>query len=333
MKKYNVAVVGATGNVGREVLSILSERNFPVGNIYAIASRASLGKKISFGEEKILLATTLDAVDFSKVDIAFFAAGSSVSKEHVEKIAKLGCIVIDKSSYFRNNANVPLIVPEVNAEAIKTHKNIIASPNCSVIPLAVALKPLHDEAQIKRIVVSTYQSVSGAGKRAMDELFNQTKGVFTYQTPDPHEFTKRIAFNVIPHIDDFMPSGDTKEEWKMEVELKKILGKEIELSATCVRVPVFVGHSASVNVEFEEELSATNARNLLKKAAGVEVLDRPQDNLYATPIEVVREDAVFVSRIRKDTSVDSGLNMWIVSDNLRKGAALNAVQIAELLIK
>ncbi len=332
-KKYNIAVVGATGNVGREVLSILSEREFPVDNIYAIASRASLGKKISFGDTQVLLATTLDAVDFSKVDIAFFAAGSAVSKEHVEKIAKQGCIVIDKSSCFRNNKNVPLIVPEVNPEAIKTHNNIIASPNCSVIPLVVALKPLHDEARIKRIVVSTYQSVSGAGKKAMDELFNQTKGVFTYQTPDPQEFIKRIAFNVIPHIDDFMPSGNTKEEWKMEMETKKILGNDIELTSTCVRVPVFVGHSASVNVEFEESLSVVDARKILKKATGVEVLDRPEDNLYATPIDVVREDAVFVSRIRKDPTLDSGLNMWIVSDNLRKGAALNAVQIAELIIK
>jgi aspartate-semialdehyde dehydrogenase len=333
MKKYNIAVVGATGNVGREVLSLLSEREFPVDKVYAIASRASLGKEVSFGDTEILKATTIDEVDFSKVDFAFFAAGSAVSKEHAESIAKQGCIVIDKSSYFRNKKHVPLIVPEVNPEAIKNHRNIIASPNCSVIPLMVALKPLHDAAEIKRIVVSTYQSVSGAGKAAMDELYSQTKGIYTYQAPNPIAFTKRIAFNVIPHIDDFLPSGETKEEWKMEVETKKILGEEIALSATCVRVPVFIGHSASVNIEFEESLSVADAKKLLKKAPGIEVLDNPEGNIYATPVECVREDTVFVSRIRKDPTVDSGLNMWIVSDNLRKGAALNSVQIAELLIK
>lgn len=333
MKKYNIAVVGATGNVGREVLSLLSEREFPVDKVYAIASRASLGKDVSFGDTEILKVTTLDKVDFSKVDFAFFAAGSAVSKEHAEAIAKQGCIVIDKSSYFRNKKHVPLIVPEVNPEAMQNHSNIIASPNCSVIPLMVALKPLHDAAEIKRIVVSTYQSVSGAGKESMDELYSQTKGIYTYQAPDPKAFTKRIAFNVIPHIDEFLPSGETKEEWKMDIETKKILGAEITLTATCVRVPVFIGHSASVNIEFEENLSLADAKKLLKKAAGIEVLDRPEENIYATPVECVREDAVFVSRIRKDQTVDSGLNMWIVSDNLRKGAALNSVQIAELLIK
>ena len=333
MKKYNIAVIGATGNVGREVLSILHERNFPVNNVYAIASRASLGKDVSFGDQDILKIQDIDSVDFSKVDIAFFAAGSAVAKEYAEKIASQGCIVIDKSSHFRMNVNVPLIIPEVNLEAIKTHKNIIANPNCSVIPLMVALKPLHMEAQIKRITVSTYQSVSGAGKKAMEELYKQTKGIFTYQEPEPQEFPKRIAFNVIPHIDEFMPSGSTKEEWKMEVETKKILGAEINLTATCVRVPVFVGHSAAVNVEFEENITVAQAKKLLGAAPGVTVLDQQKDGGYATPIDVVREDAVFVSRIRKDPSLDSGLNLWVVADNLRKGAALNAVQIAEALVK
>jgi aspartate-semialdehyde dehydrogenase len=332
-KKYNIAIVGATGNVGREILSILDEREFPVDNVYVIASQASLGKDVSFGEQVILKIQTIDSVDFKNVDIAFFCAGSAVSKEYAEKIAADGCIVIDKSSYFRMNKKVPLIVPEVNAEDMKNHKNIIASPNCSTIPLMVALKPLHDEAQIKRIVVSTYQSVSGSGKAAMDELFNQTKGMFTYQEPEPKEFTKRIAFNIIPHIDDFMPSGATKEEWKMEAETKKILGQDVELSATCVRVPVFIGHSAAVNIEFEEDLSLAEARKLIKSAPGIELVDKHQDAGYATPIDIVREDAVFVSRLRKDPTVDSGLSMWVVSDNLRKGAALNAVQIAEALIK
>ena len=330
--KYNIAIIGATGNVGRELLSLLDERNFPVDNVYAVASRASLGKEVSFGEKTLLTVIAMEDLDFSEVDIAFFAAGSQVSKEYAEKVAKQGCVVIDKSAYFRMNKNVPLIVPEVNPEEINNHNNIIASPNCTVIPLMLALKPLHLEAQIKRVVVSTYQSVSGAGKKAMDELFNQTKGIYTYQAPDPKEFTKRISFNVIPHIDDFMPSGDTKEEWKMEVETKKILGKEIEFSATCVRVPVFVGHSASVNIEFEENITAAQARKLLKTAPGVELVDKQEDGGYATPLDSVREDAVFVSRVRKDTSVDSGLNIWVVADNLRKGAALNAVQTAELLI-
>lgn len=332
-EKYNIAVIGATGNVGREVLSILDERNFPIDEIHAVASSASLGKEVSFGEEVILKATTIEQVNFKNVDIAFFAAGSAISKEHAQKIADSGCIVIDKAAHFRNNPKVPLIVPEVNPEAIKDHKNIICSPNCSVIPMMVALKPLDDEAAIKRIVVSTYQSVSGAGKKAMDELFNQTKGMLMYQEATPAEFSKRIAFNVIPHIDDFLPSGLTKEEWKMEVETKKILGDEVNISATCVRVPVFVGHGAAVNVEFEEDITAAAAKKILKSAEGIQVMDKSQDGGYATPIDVVREDAVFVSRIRKDTSVDSGLSMWVVADNLRKGAALNAVQIAELLIK
>lgn len=332
-KKYNVAIIGATGNVGRELLSIIAERKFPVDQVHVIASRASLGKEVSFGEEIILKVDVIDDLDFSKIDIAFFAAGSSVAKEYAQKAADSGCIVIDKSSYFRMNKNIPLIVPEVNPEAIKNHKNIIASPNCSVIPLMVVLKPLHNYAQIKRIVVSTYQSVSGAGKKAMDELFSQTKGSFMYQENEPKEFTKRIAFNVIPHIGEFMASGETTEEWKMDVELKKVLDETIAVNATCVRVPVFVGHSASVNVEFEEELSVSQAKKLLQVTNGVTLKDKHQDGGYATPIDVVRDDEIFVSRIRKDSTVDSGLSMWIVADNLRKGAALNAVQIAELLIK
>lgn len=332
-KKYNIAVIGATGNVGREVLSILAERNFPVDKVYAIASQSSLGKEVSFGEEEILKVTSLIDFDFKNVDIAFFAAGSEISKEYAKKAAECGCIVIDKTSHFRMNKKVPLIIPEVNPEALKEHENIVASPNCSVIPILVALKPLHDAAQIKRVVISTYQSVSGAGKKAMDELFNQTKGMFLYQEEDPQEFTKRIAFNVIPHIGDFMPSGETLEEWKTTVETKKILGEEIEVTSTCVRVPVFVGHSAAVNVEFEEDITPLQAKKLLEKAPGVEVLDKMIDGGYATPVDSVRDDAVLVSRIRKDLSVDSGLNLWVVGDNLRKGAALNAVQIAELLIK
>ena len=333
MKKYNIAVVGATGNVGREVLSMLAEREFPVDNIYAIASSGSFGKKVSFGEETILHVTTMDKVDFSQVDFAFFAAGSHVSKEYAEKIAKQGCIVIDKSSYFRVHKNVPLIVPEVNPEDLKNHNNIIACPNCTVIPLVVALKPLHEKAEIKRVVVSTYQAVSGAGKEAMDELFNQTKSMFGHQPSNEGKiFPKRIAFNVIPQIDDFMANGNTKEEWKMEIEAKKILGNEIELTATCVRVPVFIGHSAAVNVEFEEELTVVDARKILKKSPGIEIFDKQEDGGYITPMEAVRDDAVFVSRIRKDNSCANGLNFWLVTDNLRKGAALNAVQIAETLI-
>lgn len=330
---YNIAVIGATGNVGREILALLAERNFPVDNIYAVASSASLGKEVSFGDEKVLKVTTIENVDFKNVDIAFFAAGSAVSKEYGQKIADSGCIVIDKSSFFRTGPKVPLVVPEVNPESLIGHKNIIASPNCSVIPLMVALKPLHDAACIKRIVVSTYQSVSGAGKDAMDELFLQTKGMLMYQEATASVFPKRIAFNIIPHIDEFMPSGYTKEEWKMEVETKKILGSEIEVTATCVRVPVFVGHSASVNVEFEEDITVAQAKKILRSAKGIEVMDKNEDAGYATPIDAVRFDEVFVSRIRKDPTVDSGLNLWVVTDNLRKGAALNSIQIAELLIK
>lgn len=332
MKKYNVAVIGATGNVGREVLSILDERAFPIKHIYAVASQASLGKDVSFGEEKILKTTIINDLNFSDIDIAFFAAGSEISKAYAKIAAEKGCIVIDKASYFRMNKDVPLIVPEVNPEAINKHNNIIASPNCSVIPLVVALKPLHDAAQIKRITVATYQSVSGAGKRAMDELYQQTKGKYIYQEPLIKEFPKQISFNIIPHIGDFMGSGETTEEWKMTVETKKILGEEIELVATCVRVPVFLGHSLAVNIEFEEALTLQDAKKLLKSAKGVTVLDSHKDGGYATPIDTVREDEVFISRIRKDPTVDSGISLWIVADNLRKGAALNAVQIAETLI-
>jgi aspartate-semialdehyde dehydrogenase len=333
MKKYNIAVIGATGNVGREILSILDERKFPVNNIYAVASSASLGKEVSFGDIIILKIESIDNLDFKNIDIAFFAAGSSVSKEYANIAAKAGCIVIDKSSHFRMNPNVPLIVPEVNPEEINNHKNIIASPNCTVTPIVMALKPLHDAAQVKRVIVSTYQAVSGAGKKAMDELFQQTKAILMYQETSIKEFPKRIAFNVIPQVDEFMPSGETKEEWKMTIETQKILGKEIQLTSTCVRVPVFVGHSASVNIEFEENISVNDAKKILSSFPGITLVDQNRKAGYATAIDIVRDDNIFISRIRKDTSVDSGLSLWIVSDNLRKGAALNAVQIAELLIK
>ena len=332
-KKYNIAIIGATGNVGREILSILDEREFPVDNAYAIASSSSLGKEVSFGDRKTLKCQRIDEFDFSTVDIAFFAAGSAISKEYGQKAADSGCIVIDKSAHFRMNKNVPLVVPEVNPESLDNHKNIIASPNCSVIPLMVALNPLHEEAEIKRIVVSTYQSVSGAGKKAMDELFQQTKAMFIHKEDEPREFSKRIAFNVIPHIDTFMPSGETKEEWKMDVETKKILGDEVHVTATCVRVPVFIGHSAAVNVEFEENITVDQAKKILKTTEGITLMNDLRDGEYATPVDSVRDDAILVSRLRKDPTVDSGLNLWIVGDNLRKGAALNAVQIAELLIK
>lgn len=333
MKKYNIAVIGATGNVGQELLTILSEREFPVNKIHAIASRDSIGKEVSFGDKEVLRVSAIDELDFSQVDIAFFAAGEQVSKEYAQKAADKGCIVIDKSSYFRMNSKVPLIVPEVNPEDVFEHKNIIASPNCTVIPLMLVLKPLDDEAQIKRVVVSTYQSVSGAGKEAMDELYNQTKGMFIYKNPEMSIFPKRIAFNVIPQVDDFTSSGFTKEEVKMELESKKILGEEIAITATCVRVPVFVGHSAAVNIEFSEEISPATAKKLLSNFPGITVIDSHQNGGYATPIDVVKEDAVFVSRIRKDATVEHGLSLWVVSDNIRKGAALNSVQIAELLIR
>ena len=331
--EVNVAVVGATGNVGQEMLAILEERLFPAKEVFALASRQSIGREVSYGD-RTLKCRDLEQFDFSKVDIVLMAAGSAVAKEWAPKAAKAGAIVIDNSSFFRMDPDVPLIVPEVNADAIKgaRKKNIIANPNCSTAQLVVALKPLHDAAIIKRVVVSTYQSTSGAGKEAMDELFNQTKGIFVNDSPTPSKITKQIAFNVIPHIDVFMEDGYTKEEWKMVAETKKILDPKIKLTATCVRVPVFVGHSESVNVEFERPISDDEAREILREAPGLLVIDKREDGGYVTPVECVGEFATFVSRIRVDPTVDNGLAFWVVSDNLRKGAALNAVQIAELLL-
>ncbi len=331
--EVNVAVVGATGNVGQEMLAILEERLFPIKEVFALASRQSIGREVSFGD-KTLKCRDLETFDFSKVDIALFAAGGSVAKEWAPKAAKAGAIVIDNSSHFRMDPDVPLIVPEVNADAVSgaRKKNIIANPNCSTAQLVVALKPLHDAAKIKRVVVSTYQSTSGAGKEAMDELFNQTKGIFVNDSPTPSKFTKQIAFNVIPHIDVFMEDGFTKEEWKMTAETKKILDAKIKLTATCVRVPVFVGHSEAVNIEFENPISDDEAREILREAPGLLVIDKREDGGYTTPVECVGEFATFVSRIRVDPTVENGLALWVVSDNLRKGAALNAVQIAELVV-
>ncbi len=330
---YNVAVVGATGNVGREMLNILHEREFPVNQVFAIASRRSTGVEVSFGD-KTLKCQDLATFDFSKCDFALMSAGGEISKEWSPKIGKTGCVVIDNSSAWRMDMDVPLIVPEVNADAVVgfKKKNIIAKPNCSTAQLVVALKPLHDFATITRVVVSTYQSVSGAGKEAMDELWNQTKGIFVTDVPTPEQFTKQIAFNVIPHIDTFMEDGQTKEEWKMMAETKKILDTKIKLTATAVRVPVFVGHSEAVNIEFEKPISVKEARDLLREAPGVLVVDKREDGGYITPIECVGDYATYVSRIREDPTVENGLNLWIVSDNLRKGAALNTVQIAETLI-
>ncbi len=332
--EYKVAVVGATGNVGQEMLAILDERQFPVSEAFAIASRQSIGREVSFGD-KTLKCRDLETFDFSKVDIALFAAGGAVSKEWAPKAARAGAVVIDNSSHFRMHPDVPLVVPEVNPEAVRdfAKMNIIANPNCSTAQLVVALKPLHDAATIKRVVVSTYQSTSGKGKAAMDELFTQTKGIYVNDSPTPDQFTKQIAFNVIPHIDVFMEDGYTKEEWKMVVETKKILDPKIKLTATCVRVPVFVGHSEAVNVEFERPISDDEAREILREAPGILVVDKREDGGYVTPVECVGEFATFVSRIRVDPTVENGLSFWCVSDNLRKGAALNAVQIAETLIK
>jgi aspartate-semialdehyde dehydrogenase len=331
---YKVAVVGATGNVGREILKILSERRFPASEVVALASRKSVGKEVSYGEVAILKVQSLDDYDFADTDIVLSSAGSNVSKAFAPRAAAAGAVVIDNTSLFRMEPEIPLVIPEVNASALKDFRktNIIANPNCSTMQMLVALKPLHDLAKIKRIVVSTYQSVSGAGKEGMDELFDQTKALFMNSTKEPEKFTKRIAFNVIPHIDVFMDDGSTKEEWKMVNETKKILDPNISVTATCVRVPVFVGHSESVNVEFESALSVDEARELLADADGVVVYDEPRNGGYCTPIECAGEDGVYVSRLRADPTVKHGLNMWIVSDNLRKGAALNAVQIAEELI-
>jgi aspartate-semialdehyde dehydrogenase len=334
---YKVAVVGATGNVGREMMNILAEREFPVDECFAIASRRSIGAEVSFGD-KILKCKDLETFDFSKVDFVLMSAGSEISKIWSPKIGAAGAIVIDNSSCWRYDSEVPLIVPEVNAHALEeymkrnTKRNIIANPNCSTAQLVVALKPLHDVAKIKRVVVSTYQSVSGAGKEGMDELWIQTKGIFVTDQPTPRKFPKQIAFNVIPHIDVFLDSGDTKEEWKMVVETKKILDPKIKLTATCVRVPVFVGHSESVNIEFESPMTADEARDILREAPGCMVIDKREDGGYMTPVECAGDYATFISRIREDSTLENGLNLWVVSDNLRKGAALNTVQIAECII-
>ncbi|MFP4569353.1 aspartate-semialdehyde dehydrogenase [Rhodosalinus sp.] len=330
---YKVAVVGATGNVGREMLNILAERAFPVDEIAALASRRSLGTEVSFGD-RTLKTRDLDAFDFAGWDIALFAIGSDATKTYAPKAARAGCVVIDNSSLYRYDPDVPLVVPEVNAEAVEGYakKNIIANPNCSTAQMVVALKPLHDRARIKRVVVSTYQSVSGAGKEGMDELWDQTKAI--YNPTDeiaPKKFQKQIAFNVIPHIDVFMEDGSTKEEWKMVAETKKIVDSSIKVTATCVRVPVFVGHAEAINLEFEDHLDEDEARDILREAPGIMVVDKREDGGYVTPIECVGDFATFVSRIRQDSTIDNGLNLWVVSDNLRKGAALNAVQIAEVL--
>ena len=330
---YRIVVVGATGNVGREMLNILDERKFPIEEIAVLASRRSLGTEVAFGE-KTLKTGDLDTFDFTGWDMALFAVGSEATKQYAPRAAKVGCVVIDNSSLYRYDPMVPLIVPEVNPDAIMGYnqKNIIANPNCSTAQMVVALKPLHDRATIKRVVVSTYQSVAGGGTDAMDELWMQTKGMYVPgQERAPKKFTKQIAFNVIPHIDVFMDSGDTKEEWKMVAETKKIVDPKIKVTATCVRVPVFVGHSEAVNIEFEEFLDEDEARDILREAPGIMVIDKREDGGYITPIESVGEYATYISRIRQDITVENGLNLWCVSDNLRKGAALNAVQIAELL--
>ncbi|WP_371225717.1 aspartate-semialdehyde dehydrogenase [Roseovarius sp. 2305UL8-3] len=330
---YRVAVVGATGNVGREMLNILAERQFPADEVVALASRRSLGTEVSLGD-KTLKTLDLDTFDFTGWDIALFAIGSDATKTYAPKAAKAGCVVIDNSSLYRYDPDVPLVVPEVNPEAVEQYanKNIIANPNCSTAQMVVALKPLHDRAKIKRVVVSTYQSVSGAGKEGADELWDQTKSIYnpTDDVP-PSKFTKQIAFNVIPHIDVFMEDGTTKEEWKMVAETKKIVDPAIKVTATCVRVPVFVGHSEAVNIEFEEFLDEDEARDILREAPGIMVIDKRENGGYVTPVECVGDYATFISRIRQDSTIENGLNLWCVSDNLRKGAALNAVQIAETL--
>ena len=330
---YKVAVVGATGNVGRQMMEILAERSFPADEVVALASRRSLGSEVSYGD-KTLKCKALDFYDFSDVDICLMSVGSTVSKEWSPKIAAAGAIVIDNSSCWRYDADVPLVVPEVNADAVVDFrkKGIIANPNCSTAQLVVVLKPLHDKAKITRVVVATYQSVSGAGKEAMDELFSQTKSVYVLDEVAPKNFPKRIAFNVIPHIDVFQDDGFTREEWKMVVETKKILDPKIKVVATCVRVPVFVGHSEAVNIEFENPITADEAREVLRNAPGCLVIDKREAGGYATPFEAAGEDATYVSRIREDATVENGLVLWCVSDNLRKGAALNAIQIAECLI-
>jgi aspartate-semialdehyde dehydrogenase len=328
-----VAVLGATGSVGREMLNVLAEREFPADEVLAVATRRSLGKEVSYGDAE-LKTKDVENFDWSSVQLCLMSAGSKAARLWAPKIAAKGCIVIDNSSAFRMDPDVPLVVPEVNADAVMgyTKKKIIANPNCSTSQLVVALKPLHDAAGIERVVVATYQSVSGAGREGMDELWTQTKGIFVNQAPDPRKFTKQIAFNVIPHIDEFMEDGATREEWKMRVETQKILDPDVQVTATCVRVPVFVGHSEAVHIEFAEPITAADARRILREAPGVVVIDKREDEGYITPVECVGEWATYVSRIREDRTVENGLAMWIVSDNLRKGAALNAVQIAELLL-
>jgi len=330
---YKIAVMGATGNVGREVLNILIERNFPADDVIALASSRSAGREVSYGDSNLTV-QDLSTFDFKGVDIVLSSPGGKVSAEYSPKAAAAGAIVVDNTSYWRMDPDVPLIVPEVNPHAInEINKGIIANPNCSTIQMVVALKPLHDAAKVKRVVVSTYQSTSGSGKAAMDELFNQTKGVYANQTPTPEVYPKQIAFNAIPQIDVFMDDGMTKEEWKMVVETKKILDPSIKVCASCVRIPVFIGHAEMINVELEEELSAIKAKELFREAEGVTLVDLEQEDLeFVTPSEIQGEDDVFISRVREDISVENGLNFWCVSDNLRKGAALNTVQIAELLV-
>ncbi|MGW8136453.1 aspartate-semialdehyde dehydrogenase [Sphingomonas zeae] len=331
---YRVVVAGATGNVGREMLNILAEREFPIDELAVLASSRSQGDQIEYGETgKMLTIKNIEHFDPAGWDIALFAIGSDATKIYAPKFAAAGCIVIDNSSLYRMDPDVPLIVPEVNPDAIDGYKakNIIANPNCSTAQMVVALKPLHDKAKIKRVVVATYQSVSGAGKAGMDELFEQSRNIFVGDPAEPKKFTKQIAFNVIPHIDSFLDDGSTKEEWKMVAETKKILDPKVKVTATCVRVPVFVGHSEALNIEFENEISAQEAQDILREAPGVMLVDKREDGGYVTPVECVGDFATFISRVREDSTVDNGLSLWCVSDNLRKGAALNAVQIAELL--
>jgi aspartate-semialdehyde dehydrogenase len=331
---YKVAVVGATGNVGRELLHILAEREFPIDEVVGLASARSVGTEVSFGEDDIVKVRDLDTFDFKGTDFVLSSAGAKISADFVPRATRAGSVVIDNTSQFRMDPDVPLVIPEVNAHALAgfNKRNIVANPNCSTIQMLVALKPLHDMAKITRIVVSTYQSVSGAGKEAMDELFVQTRGIYVNDAMTREQFTKQIAFNVIPHIDVFMDDGMTKEEWKMMVETKKILDPAIKVTATCVRVPVFIGHAEAVNVEFERPITADQARKALRAAPGISVVDHRTDEGFVTPAECVGEDSVFVSRIREDQTVENGLNLWVVADNVRKGAALNAVQIAERLV-
>ena len=331
---YRVAIVGATGNVGREMMAVLAEREFPIEEVAAVASSRSHGSEVEFGETgKMLKCKNIEHFGWAGWDIALFAAGSGPAKEYAPKAAAAGCVVIDNSSLYSMDPDVPLIVPEVNPDAIDDYskRNIIANPNCSTAQMVVALKPLHDAATIKRVVVSTYQSVSGSGKSGMDELFEQSRAIFVGDPVEPATFTKQIAFNVIPHIDVFLDDGSTKEEWKMVVETKKIMDPKIKLTATCVRVPVFVGHSESINIEFEKEISAKDAQDILREAPGIMLIDKREDEGYVTPVEAAGDGATYISRVREDPTVENGLNIWCVSDNLRKGAALNAVQIAELL--